>query len=82
MENKKETLEKVAKECLKENNLSTEGDFAEGYILGGIFGAKWQAERMYSEEDMREAYNQGKNSINPYYGRTFENFLDTLKLKK
>jgi hypothetical protein len=27
-------------------------DFDLGFQTGGIFGAKWQAERMYSEEDM------------------------------
>jgi hypothetical protein len=28
-----------------------------------IAGAKWQAERMYSEEDLREAFNQGQENI-------------------
>ena len=56
---KQETLEEAAKNCLKENNLSTKGDFAEGYILGAIMGAEWQQERMYSEEDLKAAWIHG-----------------------
>jgi hypothetical protein len=52
---KQVTLEEEAKNCLKENRLPIKGDFAEGYIVGAIFGSEWQQERMYSEEDMREA---------------------------
>ena len=76
MENKKETLEDALEKYGKEVGI---GNMS--YLKCAELGAKWQAERMYNEEDMREAYNQGKNSINPYYGRTFENFLDMLKLK-
>jgi hypothetical protein len=38
-------------------------DFDLGFQTGGIFGAKWQAERMYSEEDMREAFRQGQDNM-------------------
>ena len=30
-----------------------------GFMLGVIEGAKWQAERMYSEEDMSKSFFQG-----------------------
>lgn len=49
---KQESIEEEAKNCLKENRLPIEGDFAEGYIVGAIFGSEWQQERSYSEEDM------------------------------
>jgi hypothetical protein len=41
-------------------------------------GAQWQAEQMYTEEDLREAYNHSANSINPN-GKTFENWLKYVK---
>jgi len=31
-----------------------------GFMLGVIEGAKWQAERMYSEEDIEKAHFAGK----------------------
>jgi hypothetical protein len=54
--NKQETLEGAVKEyCLKK--------YGPGYYpdveKGCLFGAKWQAKRMYSEEDMREAIRYG-----------------------
>jgi hypothetical protein len=89
---KQETLEEVVLNSEIHNNLKSEdGTYlsfhkqSELLLNGAKLGAKWQQEqdkKMYSEEDMRESYNQGRNSINPYYGRTFENFLDMLKLKK
>lgn len=54
---KQETLAEAAKECLKNNSLSTEGDFAEGYVTGSLFGAKFQAERMYSEEEVMDMFH-------------------------
>jgi hypothetical protein len=76
-----ETLGEAAKKFAT-NNTTEPIIFDENAFNYFICGAKWQAKRMYSEEEMRESYNQGKNSINSYYGRTFENFLDMLKLKK
>ena len=49
---KKETLEKAAE------RLYTGIDRQVDRMLF-INGAKWQQERMYSEEDMRKAYDQG-----------------------
>jgi len=50
----KETLEEAA-----ENHISNDLDVD---LLNKLFieGAKWQAERMYSEEDLREAFIAGQ----------------------
>ncbi len=32
-------------------------------VLAFKDGAKWQAERMYSEEDLREAFSQGEDNM-------------------
>ncbi len=55
-EPKQETLEQAAKTYRKTIPNSTFGD-----ELGFIDGAKWQQERMYSEEDMRVAFETGRN---------------------
>ena len=40
-----------------------------------ISGAKWQAERMYSEEDMEKAFQNGLNrSFDSDFDRWFEQF--------
>jgi hypothetical protein len=39
------SVEESAKQVLQNNNLPTEGDFAEGFITGAIFGAEWQKEQ-------------------------------------
>ena len=46
-----------------------------------IEGAKWQAERMYSEEDMREAYMVGKHggTTQTYY--EFKEWFEQFKKK-
>ena len=46
-------------------------------LLNKLFtaGAKWQAERMYSEEDMEEAFENGlKRSFDSDFDRWFEQF--------
>ena len=35
----------------------------DAYAKGVQDGAKWQAERMYSEEDVREAFRQGQDNM-------------------
>jgi hypothetical protein len=35
----------------------------DGFVDGALFGAKWQAERMYSEEDLREAFKQSRQAL-------------------
>ncbi len=65
---KQETLEEAADNSLqdeinywyeKTGSLTSEDIVRRAYSLGITEGAKWQAERMYSEEDMRKAYDQG-----------------------
>jgi hypothetical protein len=44
-----------------------------------IEGAKWQAERMYSEEDMREAFIAGGNSCieeDDDYGSAYDAYME------
>ena len=57
----KETLEEAAERISKTNSVyeTAQDDFYHGFING----AKWQQERMYSEEDLREAFNQGQENI-------------------
>jgi hypothetical protein len=58
-EPKQETLEEI----------ETIGDFIKkesksgNESVGIVKGAKWQAERMYSEEDLREAFRQGQDNM-------------------
>jgi hypothetical protein len=50
-----ETLEEAAENgWLNDNSMSSE--HKEGFENGFKQGAKWQAERMYSEEDLKEAF--------------------------
>jgi len=52
-----------------------------------IAGAKWQAERMYSEEDLREAFSQGEDNMDysDTYGwtskRTVQQWFEQFKKK-
>jgi hypothetical protein len=67
-EPKQETLEEASKEYVNKNYT----DYAFKKVLESIFiaGAKWQQERMYSEEDLREAYIAGCK--NPLLYKTHE----------
>lgn len=81
---KQETLEEVAE---KYSSIAFSGrqDLYDGFIAG----AKWQAERMYSEEDMREAFENGVGSgkYQAEYGNNakgsmnFEYFIEQFKKK-
>jgi hypothetical protein len=57
----KETLEEVAKRLYeyKSQNPPYTIITPKAKIEGFIEGANWQAERMYSEEDLKEAFYQG-----------------------
>ena len=47
-----------------------------------IAGAKWQAERMYSEEDMKKAYERGMFAIiETGHGDTFDEWFKQFKKK-
>jgi hypothetical protein len=64
---KQETLEEAAEkefplidtEWCRTDACEEENLHLLGHRKSFIKGAKWQAERMYSEEDMRKAYDQG-----------------------
>jgi len=73
MENKKETLEQAAKRMYG----SDASKDVEYYAF--INGAKWQAERMYSEEDMKEAFIAGGNSCieeDDDYGTEYDAYME------
>lgn len=59
MENK-ETLEEAAK---NESEYLADWEDKDMYENGFIAGAEWQSERMYSEEDIREAFRQGQDNM-------------------
>ena len=57
-----ETLEEAAENgWFNTNSMSVE--HKEGFIEGFIQGANYQAERMYSEGDLREAFKQSRQSL-------------------
>jgi len=80
-EAKKETLEEAAEKYLNEK-------YQKGSYLGNLFiaGAKYQAERMYSEDDLREAFKQSRNAfifekdMPPVY-ESFEDWFEQFKKK-
>jgi hypothetical protein len=54
-------------------------DTAKAAFLSGMKeGAKWQAERMYSEEDMEEAFTNG---LNRSFDSDFDRWLGQFKKK-
>jgi len=73
----KETLEEAAKQYAKQYALSTR------HIshIGFEDGAKWQAERMYSEEDLREAYMVGKHGGTTQVYYEFKEWFEQFKKK-
>lgn len=75
MDELKETLEEAADKYFP----SAEKIGGETYTAykGFIEGAKWQAERMYSEEDLRNAYRWGttvNNGTKEHFNEWFEQF--------
>jgi hypothetical protein len=78
---KQVTLEEEAKNCLKENRLPIKGDFAEGYIVGAIFGSEWQQERMF---ELVEEYNQmlvDPNVHEDHKEKSFKEWFEQFKKK-
>ena len=74
MEANKETIEEAAKrhtEIWFKNCAHTKELF--------IAGAEWQAERMYTEEDLRQAYNYGMFAVTT--GRNFKDWFTNYKKK-
>ena len=73
----KETLEEAAKKYAENTP-----DNDPVRILSFIKGAKWQAERMYSEEDMREAFIAGTQFEEDYdYNLYMEKWFEQFKKK-
>ena len=78
---KQETLEEAAEKYADYSNdyvpLSFGGKFNESVKTNFIAGAKWQAERMYSEEDLRNAYRWGtlvNQGTKEHFNEWFEQF--------
>jgi hypothetical protein len=82
----KETLEEAAEKYAK----TAEGidiPYQNGLYYGFLEGAKWQAERMYSEEDLKKAFNDGSwvsswcdNGIEMKY-KDFDTWFEQFKNK-
>lgn len=82
----KETLEEAAERNHNEQKLNT----YTLYSFNDAFkdGAKWQAERMYSEEDLEKAYKDGGRNeydfINKYHCKariSFDKWFEKFKKK-
>ena len=56
---KQETLEEVALEFAKDHHEMYETSNFGSMHFGFCWGAKWQQERMYSEEDLKSAFLDG-----------------------
>jgi hypothetical protein len=75
----KETLEEAAHNHQKGNY-----DWQNEKRLSFIAGAKWQAERMYSEEDMRKCWDASERFERPIsegYAPNFNEFIEQFKKK-
>jgi len=76
-EPKQETLEEATRKYLKNCKEAIHDNIM--FIQGSNFGAKWQQERMYSEEDMKQAFLDGMfyssgNTVNNNIEEWFEEF--------
>jgi hypothetical protein len=74
--------EELKQETLEEANWKVLGTKNDTFYNG----AKWQAERMYSEEDLREAYKEGMNTEYKFQQKyiqrnTFEEWFEHYKKK-
>lgn len=77
---KKETLEEAAERFLSmcDGNVVSKSSF--------ITGANWMAERMYSEDDLREAFKQSRQALifekdMPPVHNEFEDWFEQFKKK-
>jgi hypothetical protein len=82
---KKETLEEAALRLypidIRDCENSEDWDINKQYRDEFIEGAKWQQEKMYSEEDMRKAFKSSSltNMLDVY--ESFEEFIEQFKNK-
>jgi hypothetical protein len=79
----KETIEEALNSEIKlVHDVVRNKDFDLGFKTGGIIGAEWAAERMYSEEDMREAFIAGTQFEEDYdYNLYMEKWFEQFKKK-
>jgi hypothetical protein len=78
---KQETVEEAA-ERLSERHHYAFGQQSEFYQLGFIEGAEWQAERIYSKEDLKEAFKQGQKYENFDCQYAFNEWFEQFKKNK
>ena len=83
-EPKQETLEEAAKQYAEiyKCPATNDNEYCRHDIISAInFGAKWQQEKMYSEEDMRKAFKSSSltNMLDVY--ESFEEFIEQFKNK-
>jgi hypothetical protein len=71
----KPTLEEVAVNCWATGTWDNRDDFTDGFIEG----AKWQAERMYSEEEVLEVFENFKMDLPFHYEFLLKEHLQQLK---
>jgi hypothetical protein len=75
---KQETLEEAAEKYVEINVAKNVAKLM--YKEHFVEGAKWQQERMYSEEDMLESFMAGIKCESKY-GKNFEQFIKQFKKK-
>ena len=85
---KQETLHEVALEFAKDHYEMYETSNLGSMYFGFCWGAKWQQEQMYSEEDMEKAIKFGADGMygwqmgeEGYYVNQVKRFLETFKKK-
>ena len=80
---KQETLEEAAERCFEEmKSLNPKGGIREFIRLAVNFGAKWQSERMYSEEEVHKilgSYSANKEVFSHKY--TYDMWFEQFKKK-
>ena len=83
-EEQKETLEEASEKYAE--GKSSSSVFQEAHKKDFINGAKWQQERSYSEEDLREAFKQSRlakifeRDMPPVY-ESFDEWFEQFKKK-
>ena len=78
----KETLEEFAENSFLANKLENSNAVEKAhYIAGFREGAKWQQERSYSEEDLRDAFQSGFTNGFNINSVTFEEWFEQFKKK-
>ena len=84
---KQETLEEAKYNAYKEYwNENHTQEVKSNFLTAFKLGAKWQQERMYSEEDMKKCWQEAtedmrKQFSTSYAGMTFEKWFEQFKNK-